>query len=44
MKKFLLIGFVSFFAFLNTTYAVDYKKNVDEVHFKGGDFICRYLQ
>ena len=30
MKKFLLIGFVSFFAFLNTTYAVDYKKNVDD--------------
>lgn len=30
MKKFLLIGFISFFAFFNTTYAVDYKKNVDD--------------
>lgn len=30
MKKFLLIGFVSFFAFFNTTYAVDYRKNVDD--------------
>ena len=28
MKKFLLIGVISFFTFLNTTYAVDYKKNV----------------
>lgn len=30
MKKFLFIGFVSFFAFFNTTYAVDYRKNVDD--------------
>lgn len=30
MKKFLFIGFVCFFAFFNTTYAVDYKKSVDD--------------
>ncbi len=30
MKKFLFIGFISFFAFFNTTYAVDYRKNVDD--------------
>lgn len=30
MKRFLLLGLISFFSFLNTSYAIDYKKSVED--------------